>query len=156
MIPGLGSRQTELIGHTRAQIRPSVPSALIPEDRVDLSSLAGRMSLKQQEAFQRALQALPEVVLDAVERPGGDVMTVLDAALNLGGNRSLLAELDHLSGEQAEAALQALARLIQRGVVGYEYREINGEPQKVFIDVAIGSDLHRAPLVRGGRYDNTI
>ena len=83
------------------------------------------------------------------------VMEVLDRALNLngGGAGTLLGTLGEMSREDAEAALKALADLLRHGVVGYEYREVNGQPMKVFIDVAIGSDLHRAPLVRGTHFD---
>ena len=56
--------------------------------------------------------------------------------------------LGDLSPEEVDGALKALGKLLQAGVVGYEYRKVNGEVRKVFIDVAIGSDLHRAPLAR--------
>jgi hypothetical protein len=82
----------------------------------------------------------------------------LDSVLNLneGGASNLLGVLGKLSRENTEGFLNALADLLKHGVVGYEYREVNGRPTKVFIDVAIGSDLHRAPLVRDGRLDTFI
>ena len=82
-----------------------------------------------------------------------DVWDVLDGALDLGDTRSLLQTLGEMSREEAEGALKALAELLRRGVVGYEYREVNGQLQKVFVEVAMGSDLHRAPLVRRGLID---
>ena len=86
-----------------------------------------------------------------VDGPG--VWYVLDRALDLGDSRGLLQTLGEMSREEAERALKALAELLRRGVVGYEYREVNGQPQKVFVEVAMGSDLHRAPLVRRGLID---
>lgn len=82
----------------------------------------------------------------------------LDRVLDLGGGgaANLLSALERVSGEDREGFLKALAGLLRHGVVGYEYRKINGRPHKVFIDVAIGSDLHRAPLVREGRFDRLI
>ncbi|MDA0746002.1 MAG: hypothetical protein O2954_05745 [bacterium] len=81
----------------------------------------------------------------------------LDRALDLsGGAKDLLQNLQTMSREDQDAFLKSLTDLLRHGVVGYEYRRINGEPQKVFIDVAIGSDLHRAPLVRGDRFDRMI
>ena len=78
----------------------------------------------------------------------GNVMGFLDDVLDLSGGGSLVSSLSDLSAKDAEGALQSLARLLEAGVVGYEYRKVNGQVQKVFIDVAMGSDLHRAPLAK--------
>ena len=92
--------------------------------------------------------------MQSLGEPG--VLDVLDTALNLGRPRDLGRMIQGMDAEAAQSALQSLARLLRAGVVGYEYRKVNGEPRKVFIDVALGSDLHRAPLLRGGRFDRAI
>ena len=112
------------------------------------------------------LNALPPSLQDALHRVfraeeesrRGEVgvMEALDRVLNLNGGGKLLGTLGEMSREDAEGALKALADLLRHGVVGYEYREVNGQPMKVFIDVAIGSDLHRAPLVRGTHFDEMV
>jgi hypothetical protein len=130
-------------------------------DRLEQSYLAGLMAdlpEAARDALQRVLQsgADPALLMDGSGRP--DAMDALHAALDLtpGSGGSLLATLSQMAPAEAEAALKALAELLKRGVVGYEYREVNGEPMKVFIDVAIGSDLHRAPLVKGARLDRIV
>lgn len=65
-------------------------------------------------------------------------------------------DLTGLSKEELAEAFEMIVRLLEAGVVGYEYREVNGVPHKVFIDVAMGSDLHRAPLWRGDRFDGYL
>jgi hypothetical protein len=80
----------------------------------------------------------------------------VDNVLNLGSGGSVLGSLADLSREEIAETFRVLADLYDRGIVGYETREINGEPQKVFIDVAIGSDAHRAPLVREDRVDRYV
>ncbi|MDP6776997.1 MAG: hypothetical protein QGI83_09550 [Candidatus Latescibacteria bacterium] len=111
------------------------------------------LSPRLREALDRALHAEGDInaALDP-QSPG--LLESLDRVLNLGGGAAQLPGLvGEMDPEQLEAFLQALAELLKHGVVGYEYRWVNGEPQKVFIDVAIGSDLHRAPLVRDGSLD---
>ena len=97
-------------------------------------------------ALNSASDASDEVQTLADTGKSGDVMGFLDDVLDLNGGGSLVGSLNNLSAEDAEGALQSLAKLLEAGVVGYEYRKINGQVQKVFIDVAMGSDLHRAPL----------
>ena len=134
----------------------------LPGDRVevaygDLAALDLPTAL--QEALQRVLCTAPDAadavaaLADRAQKP--DVFDVVDGALNLngGGAATLLGRLQELSREEMEATLKVLADLLRHGVVGYEYRKVNGQTRKVFIDVAIGSDLHRAPLVRGKRFD---
>ena len=93
-------------------------------------------------------------------KPRSDVSPLqgLDRVLNLneGGAVNLMGVLGEMSRENMDGFLRSLADLLKHGVVGYEYREVNGSPTKVFIDVAIGSDLHRAPLVKDGRLDTLI
>ncbi len=82
-----------------------------------------------------------------------DTFDLIDQFLDLGSGGL---DLANLSKEELAEAFKVIADLVERGIVGYEYRKINGEPHKVFIDVAIGSDLHRAPLWRGNRVDGYL
>lgn len=82
-----------------------------------------------------------------------DALNLVDQFLDLGSGGLDLADL---SKEELAEAFKMIAELIDRGIVGYEYRKINGAPHKVFIDVAMGSDLHRAPLWRNGRVDGYL
>jgi hypothetical protein len=99
-------------------------------------------------ALERAKGATEDLQMISEKRNDSHVMGFLDDVLDFSGGKSLMGALGDLTSEEAEGALQALARLLQAGVVGYEYRKVNGEVRKVFIDVAFGSDLHRAPLAR--------
>ncbi|MBK34031.1 MAG: hypothetical protein CME26_00695 [Gemmatimonadetes bacterium] len=79
-------------------------------------------------------------------------LDLVDRFLDLGQGL----DLTDLSKEELAEAFEVIAELLERGIVGYEVREINGAPHKVFIDVATGSDLHRAPLWRNGRVDGYL
>jgi hypothetical protein len=99
-------------------------------------------------ALEKAKRTTEDVAVLAQKDDSSHVMSFLDDVLDLGDGRSLLGSLSKLPAEEAEGALQSLARLLKAGVVGYEYRKKNGQVHKVFVDVAMGTDLHRAPLVR--------
>ena len=132
-------------------------------DRADIAhgDLAAARALPPaiQDALHRVLRAAPDAagsvatLADAAQRP--DALDAVDGALNLngGGAATLLGRLEGMSRKEVEGVLSMLADLLRHGVVGYEYRQVNGEPHKVFIDAAIGSDWRRAPLIRGGRFD---
>ena len=127
-------------------------------ERSGLPNLLKSLPGAAHKSLQQAVKSSSEItwLLDRIDRP--DTQDALDAALDLTPGRagSLLETLSRMTPEEADAALKSLAELLKRGVVGYDYREVNGEPMKVFIDVAMGSDLHRAPLVRGARLDRLI
>lgn len=126
-----------------------------PADRIELD--LGGLTPALQEALHRASLADTDIgaSLRSLERPG--LLEGLDRVLDLGagGAGQLPGMLGEMSPEEADGFVRALADLLKHGIVGYEYRWVNGEPQKVFVDVAIGSDLHRAPLVRGEGIDFT-
>jgi hypothetical protein len=100
------------------------------------------------QALERAKSATEDIKTFSPKRDDANVMGFLDDVLDLSDGKSLMGALGSLSPEEADGALKTLGKLLQAGVVGYEYRKVNGEVRKVFIDVAIGSDLHRAPLAR--------
>ena len=100
------------------------------------------------QALERAKSATEDIKTLSQKRDDANVMDFLDDVLDLSDGKSLMGALGDLSPEEVDGALKALGKLLQAGVVGYEYRKVNGEVRKVFIDVAIGSDLHRAPLAR--------
>ena len=104
-------------------------------------------------ALNSTSDASDDVKLLANTGKSGSVMGFLDDVLDLSGGGSLVSSLSELSSKDAEGALQSLAKLLEVGVVGYEYRKVNGQVQKVFIDVAMGSDLHRAPLAKQHEID---
>ena len=108
------------------------------------------------QALSKASDASDDVqsLADAGKR--GSVMGFLDDVLDLSDGSSLVSSLGKLSAEDAEGALQSLAKLLKAGVVGYENRKVNGQVRKVFIDVAMGSDLHRAPLARQNELDQYV
>lgn len=99
------------------------------------------------QALERAKSATEDITTLS-QKNDASVMGFLDDVLDLSDGKSLMGALGDLSPNEADGALKALGKLLQAGVVGYEYRKVNGEVRKVFIDVAIGSDLHRAPLAR--------
>ena len=105
----------------------------------------------------QALEGIPNAARDVADLKdagrSSDAMAFLDDVLDLSSGRSFMAALGRVSDEDRKGALQALARLLKAGVVGYEYRKVNGQVRKIFVDVAMGSDLHRAPLARKNELD---
>ena len=69
-----------------------------------------------------------------------------------GGMANLYDALDGLSPEDQEIFLQTLSTLLKRGVMGYEYRKVNGQPYKVYLTNEIGSEIHRAKLYRRDQF----
>ncbi len=121
-----------------------------------ISEIDGRAFDQLMQALNKASDASDDVETLADSGERGSVMGFLDDVLDLSGGSSLVSALGKLSAEDAEGALQSLAKLLEAGVVGYEYRKVNGQVQKVFIDVAMGSDLHRAPLARQNELDHYV
>lgn len=119
-----------------------------------ISGLGQKTDLLNQ-ALEQAKSATEDISALVPQKDDANVMGFLDDVLDLRDGASLMGSLSELSAEEADGALQALAKLLKAGVVGYEYRKVNGQVQKVFVDVAIGSDLHRAPLARDNeRFDH--
>jgi len=121
-----------------------------------ISGAGDRPSDGLMQALERASNAARDVADLKDAGRSVDAMGFLDDVLDLGSGRSLLGALGRVSDEDREGALQALARLLKAGVVGYEYRKVNGQVRKVFVDVALGSDLHRAPLARKNEVDRYV
>ena len=130
-------------------------SADHPDAEGDVTSLS-----RSSRGLNGAVGARPEPaegLLDLLQGTrSGNVIDSVDRILNLGSGGNLLGDLGDLSRQELAEAFEILSNLFERGIVGYEYRKINGQPHKVFIDVAIGSDAHRAPLYRSGRLDGYL
>ncbi|NLT52583.1 MAG: hypothetical protein GXX85_16900 [Ignavibacteria bacterium] len=73
--------------------------------------------------------------------------------LNLGKPNRL--DTSDLSPEEKEEYVKMIAALIQKGVIGYEIREVNGKPEKHYIVNQIGNQrLYGTKLYnRPGYYD---
>lgn len=62
----------------------------------------------------------------------------VDNILNLGENRKL--DLSDLNSEEKEQFFKILEKLFQNGIIGYEVLEVNGRPEKHFIENQIGDE----------------
>jgi len=60
----------------------------------------------------------------------------LDDFLNLGKSGRM--DISDLNPKEKDEFLKMLAALIKKGVVGYEILEVNGKPEKHYIDLEIG------------------
>ena len=84
----------------------------------------------------------------------------IDSFMNLGQPRSFT--LDELSEEEKEEFLQMLAKLIEKGIIGYEELEVDGKKEKHFIVTQIGNDrlkgakLYNDKLHNYTRYEDVI
>ena len=124
---------------------------MIPDD---ITPPSGRgMNSQLLNFIEKASQSAHDAAALAAVFDRSDALDLVDQFLDLGSGGL---DLGGLSKEKLAEAFKMIADLAERGIVGYEYRKVNGSPQKVFIDVAIGSDLHRAPLWRNGRVDGYL
>lgn len=119
----------------------------------DVTSRAGGMDRGLVDVADQAPDSAHDAAVLASVFDRSDALNLVDQFLDLGSGGLDLADL---SKEELAEAFKMIAELIDRGIVGYEYRKINGAPHKIFIDVAMGSDLHRAPLWRNGRVDGYL
>jgi hypothetical protein len=66
------------------------------------------------------------------------VLGNVDKFMNLGsGSRT---DLSEMNGKEKEEFIQMTADLIKHGIVGYEVREVNGQPEKHDITLEIGDE----------------
>lgn len=157
--------------------KPTPESAL---DRLDLryrifGRVADRLSSEGLSAMDRLLSGGPVerrndlrrliAALEAEEdeRPGRrrrrDPFDALDGVLDAGsgGMGNLFAVMQGMSPEDQQAFLQTLSTLLKRGVMGYEYRKVNGQPYKVYLENEMGTPVHRAKLYKKATdYSTTI
>jgi hypothetical protein len=158
----------EVEGASGADPRQTPPETA--PDRLDLQfrifgKVADRLSPEGLSAMDRLLNGGPRrgndlrrliAALDAEEdeRPGRrrrrDPFDALDRVLDAGsgGMGNLFAVMQDMSPEDQQAFLQTLSTLLKRGVMGYEYRKVNGQPYKVYLENEMGTPVHRARLYR--------
>ena len=79
-----------------------------------------------------------------------DPFDALDRVMDAGsgGMGNLFEATQGMAPEDQQAFLQTLSSLLKRGVVGYEYRKVNGQPYKVYIENEMGTPIHRAKLYK--------
>lgn len=142
-----------------------------PWDRLDLSysilgKVAGRLSKDGASAMEGLLRGGPAarerdlnrlIIAIGAEDPEEtrrrkkkDPFDALDEVMDVGsgGMGNLLSAMQGMAPEDQQAFLQTLSGLLKRGVMGYEYRKVNGQPYKVYLENEMGTDLHRAKLYR--------
>ncbi len=137
-------------------------------DRLDLSyriigKVAGRLSPEGLSAMERLLHAGPVARRqdlnqlmqaasaddpEASKQRKKDPFDAIDQVMDVGagGMGNLLSAMQGMSPEDQQAFLQTLSSLLKRGVMGYEYRKVNGQPYKVYIENEMGTDIHHAKL----------
>lgn len=86
----------------------------------------------------------------AKHRRRQDPFDALDQVLDAGsgGMGNLFDAMQGMSPEDQQAFLDTLSGLLKRGVMGYEYRKVNGQPYKVYLENEMGTPIHRAKLYR--------
>jgi hypothetical protein len=79
------------------------------------------------------------------------VMRRIDNFLNLGSLKDL--DFSDFSKEEKEQFYKALAKLLQEGIIGYKYYDIDGKLEKHFLVNTIGDKrLYRAKTVNEKEY----
>lgn len=84
----------------------------------------------------------------------------IDSFLNLGEPRSF--SLEDLSPDEKEEFLTMLAKLLEKGIIGYEELEVDGKKEKHFIVTQIGDErlkgakLYKDKINNYKRYEDVI
>ena len=84
----------------------------------------------------------------------------IDSFMNLGEPRSFT--LNELNPEEQEEFLTMLSKLLEKGIIGYEELEVDGQKEKHFIVTQIGNDrikgakLYNDKLNNYTRYEDVI
>ena len=131
----------------RYQVFGKVADRLSPEGRAAMDRL-----LKGDSRWNRRLIAV--LAAEEEDRPGHrrkkDPFDALDQVLDVGsgGMGNLLSAMQGMSPEDQQGFLDALSGLLKQGVMGYEYRKVNGQPYKVYIENEMGTPVHRAKLYK--------
>lgn len=75
--------------------------------------------------------------INSTDLNANKVFKKIDSFLNLGSAHSI--STDKLSPSERDAFLKSLAKLLKQGIVGTETLDVNGRPEKHFVDVEIGN-----------------
>jgi len=78
-------------------------------------------------------------------------MNKIDSFLNLGETNRF--DLSDMNPAEKEEFYKMLAKLMEKGVVGYEIREVNGQPEKHFIVNEIGDQRLYGTKLYKKRYE---
>jgi hypothetical protein len=65
------------------------------------------------------------------------VFRAVDKFLDLGAKKDI--SLKGLNSEEKDQYYKIIAKLMQKGIVGYNYYEIDGQTEKHYIDVSLGN-----------------
>ncbi len=117
------------------------------------STLMGRV--------ERWAEAAPFQEIAAFDRQvASDPYTAVEQALDLSKRgRNLIGTLGHLTDDDLHEFLSILARVLQRGIVGFEELDVDGRPYKSFITTRAadprlrGADFYRRPPEPRSRLD---
>ncbi|MFN8359856.1 MAG: hypothetical protein U0264_08065 [Candidatus Kapaibacterium sp.] len=65
-----------------------------------------------------------------------NVFKKVESFMNLGSTKDIL--LNDLTADEKDQFLKILSTLLKEGIVGYEMLEVNGRPEKHFVDISFG------------------
>ena len=133
----------------RYQVFGKVADRLSPEGRAAMDHL-----LKGDSRRNDVRRLIAALATEEEDRPGHrrkkDPFDALDQVLDVGsgGMGNLLSAMQGMSPEDQQGFLDTLSGLLKQGVMGYEYRKVNGQPRKVYLENEMGTPIHRAKLYR--------
>lgn len=162
---------SEVAENAGGKARSDAPE--VPSDSLDLryrilGKVAGRLSPEGMAAMEGLLQTVPTtrqkdlnqlILAVGAEDPGDvkrrrerekDLFDAIDQVMDAGsgGMGNLFTAMQGMSPEDQQNFLQTLSGLLKRGVMGYEYRKVRGQPYKIYLENEIGSDIHRQKLYK--------
>ena len=92
---------------------------------------------KSEVIASEALAIAKDEIKDLPKNSFSKVFNRVDNFLDFGSSKNL--DFSNFSKEEMESFLKIMSTLMKKGIVGYEYYEVNGKIEKHFMTTSIGN-----------------
>lgn len=92
---------------------------------------------KSEVIASEALAIAKDEIKDLPKNSFNKVFNRVDNFLDFGSSKNL--DFSNFSKEEMESFLKIMSTLMKKGIVGYEYYEVNGKIEKHFMTTSIGN-----------------
>lgn len=91
---------------------------------------------KSEVATSEALSIAKTDLKDLQKNSFNKVFNIVDSFLDFGSTKNL--DFSNFSKEEMNSFLKVMSSLMKKGIVGYEYYEVNGKIEKHFMTTSLG------------------
>lgn len=92
---------------------------------------------KSEVAISEALSIAKDDLKDLQKNSFNKVFNRVDSFLDFGSTKNL--DFSNFSKEEMNSFLKVMSSLMKKGIVGYEYYEVNGRIEKHFMTTSLGN-----------------